>query len=164
MLEWKSNLLNKIQSCLDDQVLTARKAALQAHAAATNTESIAENKYDTFGLEASYLAHGQSARVQQAELDSQEFRGWQVGDLSQNQHITSGALVAIEPNQLPEQSRYLFICPWAGGLRIELDQITVLLISPESPVAKKLIGRERGDECAMTFAGKEGDYYIEDFC
>ena len=52
---------------------TAKWAAKQAHDAAINEESVAENKYDTFGLEASYLAHGQSQRVLECQTDWQLF-------------------------------------------------------------------------------------------
>ena len=43
----------------------ARRAAQTAYETATHEENIAENKYDTLGLEASYLAAGQARRVEE---------------------------------------------------------------------------------------------------
>ena len=46
----------------DLKALTA--AARTAHAAATHAECLPDNKYDTTGLEASYIAQGQANRAQ----------------------------------------------------------------------------------------------------
>ena len=43
----------------------AQRAAQTAYETATHEENIAENKYDTLGLEASYLATGQARRVEE---------------------------------------------------------------------------------------------------
>ena len=39
----------------------------------THEENIAENKYDTLGLEAAYLAQGQAQRVNECYLSIQQF-------------------------------------------------------------------------------------------
>ena len=59
----KTNVIKTIIALLEVQYQTAIDAAKEAHSTATDDETIAENKYDTFALEASYLAHGQSQRV-----------------------------------------------------------------------------------------------------
>ena len=58
-------IVGEITSALDNSLA----AAEEARATATNKENAAENKYDTLGLEAAYLAHGQSERVLQLEGD-----------------------------------------------------------------------------------------------
>ncbi len=65
----KKEIHDAITKALLNRFKTAELAAKQAHQAATGDESVAENKYDTFGLEASYLAHGQSQRVIECEQD-----------------------------------------------------------------------------------------------
>jgi hypothetical protein len=68
------------------------RAAQTAYETATAEENIAENKYDTLGLEASYLATGQARRtaeIRQALLTYQQLllrdydpaRGVQIGNL-----------------------------------------------------------------------------------
>lgn len=49
-------MLEKLAIDLD----VLQRAAQTAYEAATHEENIAENKYDTLGLEASYLATGQA--------------------------------------------------------------------------------------------------------
>ena len=59
----KSALLRKIIEHLTKDLAVYHKAARAAHAEATHEQSKAENKYDTRGLEASYLARGQSRQA-----------------------------------------------------------------------------------------------------
>src|SRR4030095_10484665 len=65
----KIALVRQIIAQLDAELEGYARSARTAHAEATHEQSKAENKYDTRGLEASYLAHGQSrlaAATQQA--------------------------------------------------------------------------------------------------
>ena len=59
----KQTLITQIIACLDAELGRYDKAARVAQAEATDEQSRAENKYDTRGLEASYLAHGQSRQL-----------------------------------------------------------------------------------------------------
>ena len=63
----KQVLLHLIVAQLKESRDALVRAANAAHEEATHEESTAENKYDTRGLEASYLAEAQSRRV--AEVD-----------------------------------------------------------------------------------------------
>ena len=51
-------LQQQVLERLAEDLLQAEQAALAAHETATHEENIAENKYDTLGLEAAYLAAG----------------------------------------------------------------------------------------------------------
>ncbi|HBM66331.1 MAG TPA: transcription elongation factor GreAB, partial [Pseudomonas sp.] len=65
----KPHLLALIVATLEHDLDVLTRAAQTAYEAATAEENIAENKYDTLGLEASYLATGQarrSAEIRQA--------------------------------------------------------------------------------------------------
>src|SRR5438067_13760599 len=65
----KLDLIERIIEALRDSLAVLQKAAQAAHAEATHESSKAENKYDTRGLEAAYLAGGQ-ARQAKETLDS----------------------------------------------------------------------------------------------
>ena len=52
-------IIDKLRIDLD----VAERAAQTAYETATHEENVAENKYDTLGLEASYLATGQARRM-----------------------------------------------------------------------------------------------------
>ena len=60
----KSGLLSLIIAELGGRLSRLSKAAIEAHAAATDPGSKAEGKYDTRSLEASYLATGQARQVE----------------------------------------------------------------------------------------------------
>ena len=59
----KSALIKKIVEHLSAELALYHKAARATHAEATHEQSKPENKYDTRGLEASYLARGQSRQA-----------------------------------------------------------------------------------------------------
>src|SRR2546423_4762650 len=61
----KSGLLQRIIEALHDSLAVLEKAARAAHAEATHESSKAENKYDTRGLEAAYLAGGQARQAKE---------------------------------------------------------------------------------------------------
>ena len=62
----KPHLLALIVATLAHDLDVLTRAAQTAYEAATAEENIAENKYDTLGLEASYLATGQARRCSTA--------------------------------------------------------------------------------------------------
>ena len=66
----KRTLIEKIIAKLAEEVASYARSAKASQAEATDEQSQPENKYDTRGLEAAYLAHGQSRqelRTAQAE-------------------------------------------------------------------------------------------------
>ena len=134
----------------------ALAAAQRAIDTATDEESEAENKYDTFGLEASYLAHGQTKRVAECETDLIEFKKLKVSECSENETVSIGSLVVIEDENSNFQS--VFICPVAGGLKVKYKSNVVTLITPSSPIGKAIISSQRGDEIEVN-PGEEKKYY-----
>src|SRR5437764_5325650 len=61
----KQDLLKRIIEALSDSLAVLEKAARAAHDEATHESSKAENKYDTRGLEAAYLAGGQARQARE---------------------------------------------------------------------------------------------------
>lgn len=148
-----------IRSALLSRFENAKWAAKQAHEAATNEESVAENKYDTFGLEASYLAHGQSQRVIECEKDWQLFQRKEVVDSFGKVGLWSLVeLVSIDIK--PTVIKYFFLSPCAGGLSVEMNDTMIFLVTPSSPVGKVLIGKEDGEEVELPQNGLKVAYEI----
>ncbi len=139
----KERLHSAIIDALNAAKNLAVNAANQARETATDKESIAENKYDTFGLEASYLAHGQAKRVAEYEQAISCYN--EMGILNNpGSTIESGMLVLLEDESGSEQ--YLFLGPAAGGLKFRFDNIEITLITPASPLGQKLTGHCVADE------------------
>lgn len=145
---------------------TAKWAAKQAHDAATNEESVAENKYDTFGLEASYLAHGQSQRVLECENDWRAFEKKGLVDVQEGDPISLWALVEVSLF-MKDQShiiKWFFVSPCAGGLTIEQAGQSVFLVTPSSPVGQALLGKVEGDDVSLRQNGQQIVYEITSVC
>jgi transcription elongation GreA/GreB family factor len=153
--------MNKIQlhqqliMHLQAQLDSAKVAVKRAHETATNEENIAENKYDTLALEASYLAQGQSRRVIQCQTDidlciSLSTRPSKTANI--------GALVVLM-NALDETS-YFLIAPIAGGTKLQWHQHTVLVITPHSPIGAALLHHQVDDSITFSINNQSQQYHI----
>src|ERR1035437_4898036 len=69
------------------------QSARAAHLAATHEESKAEDRHDTFAIEASYLAAGQAVRVAELEKTLQEFEGYLTSGTTHT-GISQGSLIS----------------------------------------------------------------------
>ena len=107
----KPALIRGIIAQLAGELELFAKAARASHAEATHESSKAENKYDTRGLEASYLARGQSKQAAEAAQAIQDFESLPVRDFAPGEAIDVGALVELESKN---ESAFYFIGPRAG--------------------------------------------------
>ena len=144
----KSDLLVRIVARLQSELALLTTAALATHAEATDEENKAEDKYDTRGLEASYLAHGQSKAAEEAAQAVAQFQALTLRDFAATEPISLGALVTLEGG-----ARY-FVGPRAGGTEIESGGSTVMVITPQSPLGRQLLGRHQGDAVTLELGGK----------
>mgnify|MGYP003624266856 FL=1 len=157
----KKEIHDAITKALLNRFKTAELAAKQAHQAATGDESVAENKYDTFGLEASYLAHGQSQRVIECEQDWLLFSKKALHLHRIDHPVTLWTLVELEAlNSALSGKKYFFISPCAGGLSVEVSEKSIFSVTASSPVGKALIGKMVDDEVCLTKNGHQVAYEI----
>lgn len=156
----KTHLLPLIIETLEADLAIARDALKASHEAATHAESKAENKYDTRGLEAAYLADGQRRRAHEIEAALSSYRNLPVRSLV-DEVIKLGALVSLE---LAGDSRWVFLGPDAAGLRVAVGNTEVLVISPRSPLGQALLGRREGDEVEVQVNGRRQQYEVLSVC
>lgn len=145
----KPLLLKHILAELEIVHQSAVDAAQRAYETATDDENAAENKYDTLGLEASYLAHGQSKRVAECEADVMVFKKLEPLEFLSDTPVAIGALVYIEDEMGGEQ--IIFLSPVAGGLKIKFNNKEITLITPSSPLGKALFTCFVDDEIEVAF-------------
>ncbi len=153
----KSKLLGKIIEALQNSLGVLEKAARASHAEATHESSKAENKYDTRGLEAAYLAGGQARQAAEimksievyASLSAKEFGAIDAIDLT--------ALVELET--AGEVGTY-FIGPCSGGLEVSSRGTEVTVITPQSPLGQQLMGKKTGERWTTNFNGSRMNYRI----
>src|SRR5687768_12776971 len=143
MVVRKKKLIQAVVEQLRADLALYHRAALAARAEATHEQSKAENKYDTRGLEASYLARGQSRQVVEIETAIEKFQKMEARDFGTGDPIDTGAVVELSSGR--EKNVY-FIGPRAGGTEVEFEKRELLVITPESPLGAQLIGKKAGEK------------------
>ena len=147
----KRAIIKKITEKLASELEVYFRAAQFSRAEATHESNKAENKYDTRGLEASYLARGQSKQAAELEAAIAEYQKLGVKKFADGDAINIGALVELEHGG--ESSLY-FVGPRAGGTEILHDKKEILVITPPSPLGEQLLGKKSGDRPQLKFGGE----------
>ena len=147
----KRAILKKIIAQLVGELEVYVRAAQYSRAEATHEQNKPENKYDTRGLEASYLARGQSKQLAELEAAIVEFEKIGARKFGAGDAIAVGALVELE--QLGEKMFY-FIGPRAGGTEVIHDKQEILVITPQSPLGEQLVGKMAGDQPQLKLGGE----------
>jgi transcription elongation GreA/GreB family factor len=134
----KKEIFLLIQQKLQQNLEVLVQSAFEAKEASTNEESKAENKYDTRGLEAGYLASGQSKRA--GKLQEQIYQLSKL-ELHKKETISVGSLVTVLVND--QSQAHFFILP-AGGVELIYKEKKIQTITFESPLGQSLYGQTVG--------------------
>lgn len=153
----KQVLISNIIAQLGRELEVYTTAARASHAEATHESSKAENKYDTRGLEASYLARGQSKQAAEVAQAIDAFQKLPARDFAASDEIDVGAFVVVEARK--ERSRY-FIGPRAGGTEVVHEGSDVIVITPQSPLGQQLVGRRQGEKLQLQMGGSTNEFRI----
>ncbi len=143
-------LKQQVLDRLAEDLLQAEQAARVAHETATHEENIAENKYDTLGLEAAYLASGQAQRAEAIRQVMANWRQFRPGPYEASKGIQLGALVCLVDSN--DRQQHLFLGPVGGGMKLVCGAQLVQVISIEAPLGKAMLGKFEGDEVAILVA------------
>lgn len=140
----KKNLVSLIIKNLQQELSQAVSAANEAHAAAVDDQSVAETQYDTLAIEASYLAEGQSRRVQELQEAIFDYQNLVLSKFDENKPIALSALVQLNTDN--KKQHWFFIGPAAGGFRCQLNEQHITVITPESPLGNTLMREFEGED------------------
>lgn len=146
----KSLLQQQVLAQLAADLLQTEQAARVAHETATHEENIAENKYDTLGLEAAYLATGQARRAEAIRQAMTHWRQFRPRPYDPSQGIQLGALVCLVDADGEQQQ--FFLGPEGGSMRLLIGEQLVQVISSEAPLCRAMLGKCEGDEVALQVA------------
>ena len=146
------------KSAIRDAILKQLRAdlALQVGAAqlardeAISEESRAESKYDTHGQEAAYLAEGQAKLAGEIEASLALFAAMPLPDFVLGDLIALGAVVELSARG---KSTWYFLGPRAGGLEFQIDGRNILVLTPQSPLGRQLLGKRAGDAVQIPLRG-----------
>jgi len=137
----KEKLLKLIIASLNESLEVLDKAARASHAEATHESSKSENKYDTRGLEAAYLAGGQARQAKEILDSIKTYESLAVKDFARGEPIALTSLVELDSDQTRV---WYFIGPKNGGLELEFQGKEVTVITPQSALGQNLMGKRAG--------------------
>ena len=140
-------LRQQVLERLADDLTQAEQAARVAHEAATHEQNIAENKYDTLGLEAAYLATGQARRAEAIRQAMVKWRHFHPSPYDASKGIQLGALVCLVDSD--DKRQQLFLGPDGGSMKLVSGAQFVQVISCEAPLGRAMLGKREGDEVSI---------------
>ena len=143
-------LRQQVLERLAEDLLRVEQAAREAHEAATHEENIAENKYDTLGLEAAYLATGQARRAEAMRQAIVNWRSFSPTSYNPSQGIQLGALIVLV--DVGDKQLRLFLGPEGGNMTLSCGGELTQVISSKAPLARALLGKREGDEVSFEVA------------
>ncbi|MGB0334086.1 MAG: hypothetical protein ACPGGN_01855 [Opitutales bacterium] len=138
----KAEFFHRLLATLREEVRHAVDASRDAAEYATNEESRAESQWDTQGLEASYLAAGQAEQARQWADAIEELQSEREDLLKPREEVSLGALFSCD---FGDSTEHFFFAGTAGGQIIRMENHGVTVITAQSPLASRVIGRKAGD-------------------
>jgi len=144
----KGNILKALIAELEEDLRRQLAANEQAAAGATDGEARAETKWDTCGLESSYLARGHAQQFQALAADVHNLRSFVAPDYT-DRSIGLGALIQVNASG---DFLHFFLIHCGGGVELDIDGREITVITPESPVGAALVDKVQGD----TFSFRAG--------
>lgn len=158
----KAHLVRLIVEKLNANLLIVSNAAKSAHEAATHEENIADNKYGTLSLEASYIAQGQANRAEDIRFAIDAYHNMSIQHFDADSAIAVTALVILEAED--GSSMTVFLGPQAGGLTLEANGREVVVITPSSPLGAGVRGKALGDTVELLIDGVKKEFEIVEVC
>lgn len=145
-----------------DALMTSAKAA---HEAATHEESKAEDSHDTRGIEASYLAGAQAARILKLKEVIHAYRQMIETNLRPMDRVAVGALVGLQLLNEDEEPKgppiLALIASDGGGTSVQHSGKNVSVVSATSPLGELLIGASAGDDLTLESHAGDRQYRVE---
>jgi len=138
----KTRLRQAIIERINAELEMQTRAALMARDEATHEESKPENQYDMHAQEAAYLAEGQAKLAAELQASIALYQGLALPVFTPTQPIGLGAVVTLDA--AGRKTRY-FIGPRNGGIEVNFEDTEIIVLTPQSPLGRLLVGRRVGD-------------------
>ncbi|MCG2592359.1 GreA/GreB family elongation factor [Ramlibacter sp. XY19] len=151
-------LQQQVVQRLAEDLLQAEQAVRAAHETATHEENIAENKYDTLGLEAAYLVTGQVRRAEAIRQALAHWRQFRPRPYDARKGIQLGALVCLV--DADDKQQHVFLGPDGGSMKLVSGTQLVQVISSVAPLGIALLGKCEGDEVSLQGAPNRQQFEV----
>jgi hypothetical protein len=145
----KGTILALVIQVMRGELGLLNRAAEDARSGATDSEVKSESKYDTRGVESSYLARGHAMKFEALAADVALLENFEFPDFEKRDKVGVGALVSLK---MGRELLWFFVLPKGGGIEVEMDdsgsEITV--ITPDAPMGGSLLGLSVGDTFSLS--------------
>ena len=138
----KPAVIEKIIEAMEAQLKTVQSAAEAAHSGATHEDAIQKGKYETHGLEMSYLAGSHYERAQRLALEIETLRLTPMIQFDKEAEVTQGALIGLESDGIKS---IIYLSLIGAGTVVE----DIKVLSPKAPLGQELLGCTLGDEVGL---------------
>ncbi len=152
----KQELLNQIINLLEDDLAGFSRAAAATHQESTNAESKQESKYDTRGLEASYLAEAQAEQVLLLQQAVQKLKALDLTASNDSDIVKPGCIVILSGEHEDYQ---FFLLPAGGGTEVSYENQPLTVITPDSPIGELILGKSITD---TLHSNQLGDVFVSE--
>lgn len=142
----KPEILRLLRESVSADLATMSAAQRVVVDGATHEENRPENDKDTRALEQSYLARGQAQRVVELQEALNLLKALELRVFNGKSPIALGALVALDDDG---DVVHYFIAPAGGGVRVSVGGAEVRVVTPQSPIARALLGKQEGDDLEL---------------
>lgn len=139
----KHKVVEAFVAQLESELKSMKQAALATLEAATHEETKPENQYDTFALEASYLAGAQAKRAGEIDEILSMFSYSQLKEFSQNTPVSATALIEL---LWDGKKRWIFLMPKGGGFSLSFEGKAIQVVTPSSNLGEALLDKKWGEE------------------
>lgn len=155
----KKEIINQLVTRLRAELEAILDAAGQAREYAIDGESRSESKYDTRGLESSYLAAGQAKQAEELAESLRHLMALKVRQFQPDERVETGAIVVVRRGEAEET---YMILPAGGGVELVVQGLELVVVTPSSPLGRQLAGKGVGDWLALPEGGNEGEGFISE--
>jgi hypothetical protein len=138
----KNQLVRRIVETLREELQVIQNATEMANEEVLPTEDLTESQREPRALEVSYLVDGQTKLAREIKESIAAYEGLTVRTFAPGEPVALTALVRLEGGGEPVD---YFLGPKAGGMEIPSEGTKVFVLTPQSPLARRIIGRNIGD-------------------
>lgn len=154
----KTRVLAALRAKIEADLATMTASQREAQEAATHEEAKPEGDKDTRAIESSYLARGQAKRVAELTDAAGRVGALELRVFAEGARIAVTALLTIDDG---DEAAHYFVAPAGGGVRLVVDDVTIRVITPASPLGRALLGKAAGDEIEVKLPQGSKDYAVE---
>jgi len=144
----KKNLLTQLISLIQADIEKQRKSFEFNRRASIDAPGRMQSRYDTMGIESAWVADGLAKALNEKEKCIDRLLTFKFNEFYTK--VCLGSIVVVSDYE-SSSIEYYFVVPVASGYKLREKDITLITITPSSPLGKALMGRQAGEEVEIQF-------------